>query len=206
MKVTTTKGKTYPFVLKLLIREATAGSVVLETGSGRAQYRQLVTEIGAKYVGSDLPNAYYNNIGVVDVYCSSDSLPFASDSVDLVFNQGSIDYMPNVVSSMQEAYRVLTEGGKFLVVTYDYETLSKIHQKVSLSQRKWEKDHHVFTSEMMLAYLAEAGFEAKDVSFFQDSWWPKAWIRLPLKVIGLYPIFNRFRTKWRVFEGKKKVV
>ncbi len=53
-----------------------------------------MSKAGIQYVGADIKTDHYQSLGDVDIYCSAEDLPFANENFNLVFNQGSIDYMP----------------------------------------------------------------------------------------------------------------
>ena len=192
-------GTTYEFVNKHLASEVARGFRVLETGCGAAFYRKLVEEQGALYLGTDVPNRHYGNLQSVDSFCSADQLPFRDETFDLLFNQGAIDYMPNLSMTLGEAYRVLAPGGRMIIYTYRKDILENIHRNVSASQKDWEIHHHVFSAQQLLGYLTQAGFVARDISFDLNTWNPIGIVKKMLEISGLYSALNRQRTIWRIF-------
>lgn len=198
-----TIGTAYSFVIKHLTGEIMEGFDVLETGSGVAVYRGLVEERGANYFGTDVPNQQYGNLRSVDSFCSADKLPFRDKTFDLLFNQGSIDYMPDLPVTLKEAYRVLVPGGKMIIYTYRKDILEMIHRNVSRSAEHWEINHHVFSPQQLLDYLTQAGLSARDISFELESWEPIGIVKWFVKGMGLYPVFNHRRSIWRVFVATK---
>lgn len=198
------KGTVYPFVQKHLLRKVRKGKLVLETGCGAARYRPILQQAGARYIGTDVHNDHYQDRGDVDVHCSSDNLPFEDRSVDVVFNQGAIDYMPDIHQTLAEAYRILRKGGLLLIYTYDYETLQMIDGNTKKSQRKWELNHHVFTEEQMLSYLKTAGFKATDATGDLPVWSPpKRKDAFLLSLSGKLAAQRRNITNWRAFIARK---
>ncbi|NOH10430.1 MAG: class I SAM-dependent methyltransferase [Chloroflexi bacterium] len=199
------KGTTYNFVIGHLNSEIKEGYKVLETGCGATLYRDVVKSLEAIYIGTDVPNQHYGNLQTLDSFCSAENLPFADGSIDIVFNQGAIDYMPDLPATLQDAYRVLAPGGKMIIYTYRKDILEMIHENVMATARDWELQHHVFSTQELLDHLAQAGFRAKDVSFELKSWEPGYNIQRISEIAGIYSFFNRQRTRWRVFVADKLV-
>ncbi|MBT4482182.1 MAG: class I SAM-dependent methyltransferase [Candidatus Latescibacteria bacterium] len=197
------RGTIYPFVEKNLFEYISKGMTVIETGCGAAKYRGLLENIGVKYFGTDVPNDYYQDSGDVDIFCSSDCLPFKDNSADIVFNQGSIDYMPSISKTLDEAYRVLKPEGKLLIYTYRYDILLMIHENCRKTKREWELNHHVFTSSQMLKYLRRASFQASDITGNLDVWSPRKWKKTIFQITGLLKYFRKTHTTWRAFEAVK---
>lgn len=197
------RGTIYPFVKEHLSENIRRRIFVLETGCGGALYRPIVESLGATYIGTDIFNEHYQEVGDVDLFCSSDYLPFKDNSLDIVFNQGAIDYMPNIEQTLVEIYRVLRPGGKLLIYTYRYDVLVTIHNNCQKTKRKWELSHHVFTSEQMLGYLKTVGFMARDITNRMSAWRPRAWGLALVKALGLYHFFYRRRCIWLTFEAFK---
>jgi len=196
-------GTIYDFVKDHLRNHLLENMGVLETGCGAALYRPIVNGMGCYYYGTDIFNDHYQEPESVDTYCSADSLPFTDKHFDIVFNQAAIDYMPSLKQTFEEAYRVLKHGGKFLIYTYNYKTLKIIDEACKMNDRSWEQTHHVFTSKQLEQQLHAAGFSVRNVSFQVDSWEIPNWALRVLKLLRLYKMFLRWRTRWRVFEAMK---
>lgn len=201
------KGTVYPFILEFLLEQVRTGACVLETGCGAGLYRDPLTRAGATYVGTDVRNDHYQSPGDVDVFCSADYLPFVDESFDLVFNQGSIDYMPQPQKVLQEAWRVLKPGGVFLIFTYEQRILLEIHANCLKSQREWERAHWVFESSEMISMLNSVGFKSQDVSGKLNTWQPEGVLKLMIAVLSGSLTKSRLaNSHWRAYLGKKKSI
>jgi len=60
----------------------------------------------------------------------AERLPFATDSFDVVWSSGSIEYWPNPVNALREFHRITKPGGQVLVVGPNYPK-STVMQKVA---------------------------------------------------------------------------
>jgi ubiquinone/menaquinone biosynthesis C-methylase UbiE/glycosyltransferase involved in cell wall biosynthesis len=96
---------------------------VLEIGAGTGMYTETILQTGARVTATDISEsaleilqrrmAQYGNFEtrVADM----EALPFADGAFDLVVSAGSLSYGDNQIV-MDEIYRVLDSGGKFICV------------------------------------------------------------------------------------------
>ena len=97
--------------------------VVLEIGAGTGMFTELIAKQGAQVVATDISKSSLElllkrlkNYGNIEVQVADmESLPFANESFDLVLSAGSLSYGDNSIV-MNEIYRVLKLGGKFICV------------------------------------------------------------------------------------------
>lgn len=198
------RGTVYPFIADHLLGYVRRSSRVLETGCGAAKYRGIVHSRGAVYLGTDVPNEHYQDAGDVDVFCSSDSLPFAAGSFEAVFNQGAIDYMPQIEVTLAEAFRVLKRRGVLIVYTYDKTTLEQIHDNCLRSGRSWERHHRVFSEDELMRLMTDAGFAVADETGRLNTWSPDSfWEGMRMRWTGELERRRRAHSIWRVFVGRK---
>ncbi len=198
------RGTVYPFVLNHLLGHLNGNSRVLETGCGAALYRPHLQSRVKTYIGTDVINDHYQDAGDVDIHCSANALPLRDGAFDLVFNQGAIDYMPDLPATLKEAHRVLKPGGTLLIYTYNEEILSQIHTNCIASARPWEKDHHVFSEDTLLSEMRLSRFSARDVTGELDTWSPAShFIANVMRLTGQLKRKRRLNSIWRAYSGRK---
>jgi ubiquinone/menaquinone biosynthesis C-methylase UbiE len=83
----------------------------------------------------------------------AERLPYKTDSFDVVWSSGSIEYWPNPVTALREFRRVLKPGGQVLVVGPNYPKTS-VFQKLA--------------DAIMLFYDAEEADRMFDTAGFED--------------------------------------
>ncbi len=197
------KGTVYPFVIEYLASKVTCGCSVLETGCGGALYRDNILEFGGTYTGCDVPNLLYQTGNDLDLYCSSDGLPFADNVFDILFNQGAFDYMPDPQITIAEAYRVLKPGGVLTIFTYRKDILQMIDRNCRERKRDWEINHHVFSSNDLLDWLKSHGFQSREITGNLDTLQSTGIKRQILDMLGLYMFLQSKYSIWRIFEAEK---
>ncbi len=100
-----------------------AGKRVLEVGCGASQCARWLATQGASVVGLDVSLRQLQHSRRIDeatgvrvrtVGATGASLPFASDSFDIVFSSfGAMQFVSDATSAVTEAARVLRPGGRF---------------------------------------------------------------------------------------------
>lgn len=91
----------------------TSGNL-LDFGCGQKPYADLFVNVKS-YIGVDILISGHNHENsVVDVFYDGQQLPFADDTFDVVFSSEVLEHVPNMSSSLNEIYRVLKPGGKFI--------------------------------------------------------------------------------------------
>lgn len=103
------------------------GKVMLDIGCGSGTSGALFAYRGARYIGIDHSRhaakyALRHLRGVegdgFTVQGNAESLPIRSDSIDVVYSNGVLHHTPNIVTAMDEAYRVLKPGGRAIIALY----------------------------------------------------------------------------------------
>jgi ubiquinone/menaquinone biosynthesis C-methylase UbiE len=105
---------------------------VLEIGVGLGADHQLFAQAGARLAGIDLTGraveharrrlalfGLESDLRVAD----AESLPFAGDSFDLVYSWGVLHHSPDTPRAIDEAWRVLRNGGHARVMIYHKHSL-----------------------------------------------------------------------------------
>jgi SAM-dependent methyltransferase len=188
------KGSTYPHIQHYLRKYKPERGISLEVGCGAALYRPMFPN-GA-YFGSDVPNSYYQDANSVNLFSRGEHLPFADNSIELIFSQGAIDYIKGINDMLQESFRVLSPGGKMLVFTYNKATLEHIHQDSLTLTEKARVHHHIYTESQLSEMIRVAGFNLRQLPFVFRPGNPIT--RLVSHVPPFPSIFNK-RTSWRNF-------
>jgi SAM-dependent methyltransferase len=199
------KGTCYPFVEKYLSSNVVSENLILETGCGGALYRQYISALYGIYIGCDVPNLQYQSGNDVDLYCSGNTLSFANNSFDLIFNQAAFDYIPNPKLTISEAYRVLRPGGIFTIFTYRLGELEKIDKNCKIRNRDWERNHHVYSGQELITWLTNQGFYARDITRTLDTIGSIGYKRKIMDFFRIYYILQAKFSIWRVFEARKPI-
>lgn len=112
--------------------------VVLDVGCGTGfgteglvQYTEHVHGLDQSEHQLDKAYEKFGKNGSVRFYLGdAERLPFATDTYDIVWSSGSIEYWPNPITALEELRRVAKPGGTVLVVGPDYPD-STLFQKVA---------------------------------------------------------------------------
>ena len=109
-----------------------AGKEVLEIGHGMGCDLVHAARAGAVVYGVDLtPNHHEiakkhfaaNGLPADLRLCDASNLPFASNSMDVVYSLGVLHHTDDTVRCIGEAYRVLKPGGTFIISLYHFWSL-----------------------------------------------------------------------------------
>jgi SAM-dependent methyltransferase len=103
------------------------GELVVEVGCGSGMDGSRFMEGGARYVGIDqsagavwTARRTFDLLGLKGAVVRGDAaaLPIASATVDFVYSNGVLHYLPDTATAVREIYRVLRPGGHCLVMLY----------------------------------------------------------------------------------------
>jgi ubiquinone/menaquinone biosynthesis C-methylase UbiE len=98
---------------------------------------------------------------------SVDALPFSAETFDLATAFETVYFWPDIERNFAEVRRVLTMGGRFLIVNED--------DGLTGNNEKWEKiidGMHTYTPDELRLHLTAAGF--KEITIKQES--AKHWL------------------------------
>ena len=139
-----------------------AGSRMLDIGCGDAVHQRVCEHAGFDYVGLDYQEPEALLLG------DAQSMPFKDESFEFILSVAVLQYIPHPALMMNEVYRLLKPGGRF-VGTVAF--LEPFHQSM----------HH-FTHWGTFNALRHAGFEIKNISPSHD------WSGLrAIAEMGLFP-------------------
>lgn len=134
-----------------------AGCGWLAAGLARMGWTMAATDITVDG-GDGLAAARHHAEDLLLVRADMHSLPFASESVDLVVFNASLHYGAPVTGALQEAARVITPGGRIVVMdSPTFEDPAAGHQMVAESHEQLSK-----TLDVLPAALPGPGFVARD--------------------------------------------
>ncbi len=88
---------------------------LLDVGCGRQRYRALFASVSA-YLGVDLPSNSANSRALA-AFASGLHLPFPGDCFDTVLCTEVLEHVPEPLTLMKEAARVLRPGGHLILTT-----------------------------------------------------------------------------------------
>jgi SAM-dependent methyltransferase len=91
-------------LLKVVESEIGHAPIILDVGGGKRQLG-LDTYLNLEYASYEEPN----------LFGDGQSLPFKSDSIDLVYSAAVLEHVPDPTKMGREIYRVLKNGGRGLV-------------------------------------------------------------------------------------------
>jgi ubiquinone/menaquinone biosynthesis C-methylase UbiE len=121
-----------PWVPAILNFPSMAGKDVLEIGHGMGCDLVHVAKAGGVVHGVDItPNHHeiakkhfaVNGLSADLHLCDASELPFASNSMDIVFSLGVLHHTNDTIRCIAEAYRVLKPGGTFIMSLYHFWSL-----------------------------------------------------------------------------------
>lgn len=121
----------------------------------------------------DIARRQLNDPSIAFQVADAQQLPFADGTFDLVVNQFGLMFLPDLQKGMQEAYRVLQPGGRFVFTTWD-STASMplfkllideviIPQFVGEDTGRFHKPFAMNDPALMNEWLAATGFSAHRV-------------------------------------------
>jgi SAM-dependent methyltransferase len=107
--------------------ETLGGKVVLDIGCGGGATSATFGYYGARYIGLDhSSNAARYSLRHLrgsggdgfTVQGNAESLPIRDHSIDVVYSNGVLHHTPNILTAMDEAWRVLKPGGTAIIALY----------------------------------------------------------------------------------------
>jgi SAM-dependent methyltransferase len=158
-----------------------AGGKLLDIGCGNKPYASVVNQKVESYTGCDIVQSSNN---CVDVICEATSIPLINDSFDTVLSTQTIEHVEDHQQLVNEAFRLLKDGGYFILSGPMYWPL---HEE--------PYDFFRFTKHGFSYILNKAGFDVVEIKSNGGKW------ALCGQVImqTLFPEIRRSkRMKWRI--------
>jgi ubiquinone/menaquinone biosynthesis C-methylase UbiE len=141
-----------------LVREkigSVQGLRVLEVACGRGGFVRELARAGAQVTGCDFSMSALAvaqaRIGRLNRGARADliqgdaqSLPFGSESFDLIVSCETIEHLPNVRSALREMWRVARRGAKLFLITPNYANLMGLYDLYSRVRHPNRRDDQPF--------------------------------------------------------------
>ena len=160
-----------------LVRE-TIGSVkglrVLEVACGRGGFVRELARAGAHITGCDFSMSALavgqakisrldGSVQAAFIQGDAESLPFASDSFDMVVSCETIEHVPDVRSAIREMWRVARPGAKLFLTTPNYANLMGLYDLYARVRHPNRRDDQPFDRRQWIPqirnYVSAAGWK-----------------------------------------------
>lgn len=160
---TTKSGKAYKikqlnYVFDNVLPQLSSGSTLLEAGSGRGEFADIVAERNVDYIGiepSDSLRADLESRGYRILSSPLPAIQLDDACVDLVYSYDVVEHLGDystVLAYFSEASRVLKPGGHIVVIVPNAETIGHLFYL-------YEYQHSFFTClDRMETMLEDTGF------------------------------------------------
>ncbi len=170
---------TYPHQLTRYLFETfqmKKGQTLLEVGCGRGDFLDGFSKLGLNCMGVDLqPEVapkHYPHLKAEKCDIESERLPFADNSIDIIYSKSVLEHLNKPDKYLVEAFRVLKKGGLILTLVPDWESNYKIYFD--------DFTHRTpFTKISLHDILTMSGFTNTQVKLFRQ-----------LPVVWKYPVLN----------------
>jgi len=159
--------------------------VLLDVGCGEMPYKSLILrqpEI-TRYLGLDIENPTYQAKLKPDIIWDGTRIPLTDESVDCAVATEVFEHIPNLVSTLQEIFRVLKPGGRiFFTVPF----LWPLHDM--------PQDEYRYTPFSLKRVIQQSGYSNIDIKAHGD------WDASLAQMIGLWvtrsPMESNKRTEY----------
>ena len=123
---------------------------ILEVGGGNGCFYDRVKKVTSKYYNIEPGILEYSkstleriaNENYSYIKCSAEVIPLPDSSVDIVISIASLDHIPDYISTIIEARRLLRKGGKFILCFNN----RRSWWKILLKNTKYLKSRHEIIS------------------------------------------------------------
>lgn len=129
---------------------------LLDIGCGNKPYASVVNQFVNSYVGCDIVQSSNNS---VDVICEATNIPLPGDSFDTVLSTQTIEHVEDHQQLVNEAYRLIDDGGYFILSGPMYWPL---HEE--------PYDFFRFTKHGFTYILNKAGFQVVEIKSNGGKW------------------------------------
>lgn len=116
----------------------------LDLGAGRGRHRGAIEKAGWTWIGLDI--VPHRNLSIVGDACH---FPFANESLDLVFTNQALEYIPRPLVAIRESCRVLHHGA-YLIGSVPY-------------LEPWHDSYFGFSHWAIEELLSTSGFTLKEI-------------------------------------------
>ena len=157
------------------------GKKALDLGCGTGRLVKDLINSGAKVVGIDISDEMIKIMKnkfpkVESLLADSENLPFEDNSFDFVIASFFIVHLKNLTKTFDEIYRVLKDGGKFVLTNINQRKAPKLDID---SGKKIVIQSYYHRPEDVIKALENSFFKIEKEEFVKDG---KAWINQIIKV------------------------
>jgi len=157
------------------------GKKALDLGCGTGRLVKDLINSGAKVVGIDISDEMIKIMKnkfpkVKSLVADSENLPFDDSSFDFVIASFFIVHLKNLTKTFDEIYRVLKDGGKFVLTNINQRKAPKLDID---SGKKIVIQSYYHRPEDVIKALENSFFKIEKEEFVKDG---KAWINQIIKV------------------------
>jgi len=180
-------------LFKFLSPSLVENAVILEIGSGRGEFAEIVRDRGFRYVGVEPSTEMRDSLVTRGFEILSEPVPpirLEDQSVDCVYSSALIEHLgeyATVVEYFREAYRVLKKGGCLISIVPNCDTLGPIFYA-------FDYQHSFVTNQGRMEHLArDTGFRVETCRCFLRSIGLTAWA--PVDRVGAHLILLVMRRR-----------
>ena len=157
------------------------GKKALDLGCGTGRLVKDLINSGAEVVGIDISDEMIKIMKnkfpkVESLLADSENLPFEDNSFDFVIASFFIVHLKNLTKTFDEIYRVLKDGGKFVLTNINQRKAPKLDID---SGKKIVIQSYYHRPEDVIKALENSFFKIEKEEFVKDG---KAWINQIIKV------------------------
>lgn len=198
----------------------------LELGCGRGtmslylnQYEKM--DVAMLDISEDALDVARKNFGIVGakgefICASSDTLPLADNSFDIVYSIGLLEHLPDYKKTMAEAYRVLKPGGMMISLNipakWSLQVLNNGYKRIlsSITGKKYSpKDYYRNSDKPKDYYMAAKSCGFKNLEIINTSPFP-IFTPIPMsldrKVASLYNFILKLRSLFMDYPMKASYI
>ncbi len=145
-------------VFNHLLPAKDSSMTLLEIGSGRGEFAEIVRDSGMKYIGVEPSDSLRASLVKNGFEILPDPIPklsVADSSIDMIYSYDVLEHLENystILSFFNEAKRVLKPGGHIIVIAPNAETIGNLFYL-------HEYQHNYFTNvDRIVSLLADADY------------------------------------------------
>ncbi|MGI9316903.1 MAG: class I SAM-dependent methyltransferase, partial [bacterium] len=173
---------------------------VLEIGAGTGMFTEMILATGAQVLATDISKSsleiltkrFKNYSNIETKVADMESLPFVEESFDVVLCAGSLSYGDNRVV-MNEIYRILKVGGKFICVdSLNHNPVYRFNRWIQYLRNIRTRSTIERMPTLLLVESYGKKFGAVKVHFFGSIIWASPLFRLFIGMKKFEMLSNRF--------------
>lgn len=163
------KYKQLTKVFQNLLPNSDSSMTLLEIGSGRGEFADIVKASGLRYIGVEPSESLRQDLVKKGFEILSDPIPkidVADSSIDIVYSYDVLEHLENystILSFFNEVKRILKPGGHIVVIAPNAETIGNLFYL-------HEYQHNYFTNvDRIVSLLDDSGYSVVKAKPFLTS-------------------------------------